>query len=63
LSAELIIFDVGLFFPEIFVALLLVTSPFLLVCLNFANDFFFPNAGVSTLIYVPPLLLLDAEAT
>jgi len=60
LSADLIIFDVGLFFPEILAALLLVFSPFLLVCLNFANDFFFPNAGVSTLIYVPPLTLLDA---
>jgi hypothetical protein len=57
-------FDVGLFFPEIFAALLLVFSPFLLVCLNFANDFFFPNAGVSTLIdEVPLLILLVAEAT
>jgi hypothetical protein len=55
-------FEVGLFFPEILAALLLVLSPFLLVYLNFANDFFFPNAGVSTLINdVPPLL--DDEAT
>jgi hypothetical protein len=62
LSADLVIFEVGLFFPEILAALLLVFSPFLLVYLNFANDFFFPNAGVSTLINdVPPLL--DAEAT